>query len=1303
MVKRYIVSGLCVLILLFAQSSEATFISITTEAAVSIQGNTANIQVGVINKGDEPAYRVKINADIDGKITTGPLRDILEVDDKYTETWTASVDFKKPGTYPLILRVEYADKNLYPFTALSFINVVYQGGANSKVGGEPITSSLIDRGALSVKVKNLDNVEHKIAVRLVLPLEIATAASGKEVAVKPGSEETVFFDLKNISALPGSNYGVYSILEYEHEGRHYTNAVTGSIKIVEKKETASDIYKWPLIGVAVVLSLIVLYLSLGVRKHGAAYILHQINRLREYKHTIADLCVLLAIVGFFISYFEPKYILSPTITTGGDTASHYYTAKYLAEVLLPKGQIIGWMQGNYAGFPIFQFYFPLPFIIMAALSIVIPLQIAFKLVTILGIFLLPLSTYFSLRLLRYVFPVPIFGALFMLPFLFMEANSMWGGNILSTLAGELTYSLGFSLSILFIGLLYRGITSETHVVKNAVLIALIGLSHGYTLLFSGFASLFFLITAEDFWRKFRYLFKVHVLGFMLMGLWILPLLFNLPYTTRYNFVWIIGSLFEVFPVILLPFIAIALLGRVVAAISAVREDRGGILRLSKDSWYRLWERLDNRIYYLWFCAVMGAFFYFVAYRINVVDIRFLPFLQIFLMMVAAVELGRLVQVVRVQWLFPVALSAMVFVWVGYHEKSIKSWISWNYTGFEGKPLWPVFSSINSYLQGAASDPRVLYEHSSVHNDMGTVRIFESLPLFSGRSTMEGLYMQSSISSPFIFYIQSETSQEISCPLPDYSCSTLNLKDGMRHLRMFNVRDFIVRSDEVKAEMKRYPEFILKQSFGQYDIYELSTNENRYVTPLQYEPVLYETENWKDASYRWFKNSAINDVHVVFTKKATEDDLKRFRTVIRSEGLSGLPMIAVDTSCKVKEEIKEEEIAIKTDCINKPLLIKMSYHPNWRVEGADRVYLVSPSFMLIFPDKEDVRLKFSRAGVEYAGIGLTFAALFLVMINLPLVRENRLRRAFDEAVKALYGIMKEAVAKNRLYSYVEGNRLKVLVSVSVTGAVLAALFIWYAQGEDAGVLYAKGLRYFDQNDYAKARGVFGKIVENYPESSTTQTASYYYAITYFKEENHQKTIEAFQRLIAHYPESSWIPEAYYHIGLSHARLNNMEKAKEAYNLVIDQYPASRWAKYSRDRLSEVSSGQPERREGSLSLYNQAMKYYDAGNYEKARMLFAEVTLSDQKTKLAEYAAFFQAICLFKEQKFKRAIRKFEKIIREYPQSDYVPEAYYHIGLSYRALNNPEKAKSSFEKVIKDFPESRWTGYSEERLKEVEKAP
>lgn len=266
MVKKTVVFGiLCIVSFLFAQSSEATFISITTETTVSIQGNTANIQVSVTNKGDEPAYRVKINADIDGKITTGPLRDILDVNDKYTESLTIPVGFKRPGTYPLILHVEYADKNLYPFTALSFIDVVYQGGANSKVRGEPITSSLTDKGVLPVKVKNLDQVEHRIAVRLVLPQEITAAASEKEVIVKPGLEETVAFDLKNISALPGSNYQIFATLSYEDDQYHYTSGIGGNVYIEEEKPMLTR-YKKSTIAVAVILSLITVYIN--VRRKG---------------------------------------------------------------------------------------------------------------------------------------------------------------------------------------------------------------------------------------------------------------------------------------------------------------------------------------------------------------------------------------------------------------------------------------------------------------------------------------------------------------------------------------------------------------------------------------------------------------------------------------------------------------------------------------------------------------------------------------------------------------------------------------------------------------------------------------------------------------------------------------------------------------------------------------------------------------------------------------------------------------------------------------------------------------------------
>jgi hypothetical protein len=75
--------------------------------------------------------------------------------------------------------------------------------------------------------------------------------------------------------------------------------------------------------------------------------------------------------------------------------------------------------------------------------------VAFKLVTVAGTFLLPLTTALALRGLGYASPVPALGAVASLIFLFNEGNSMWGGNIPSTLAGEFAHSLGFASAVLF--------------------------------------------------------------------------------------------------------------------------------------------------------------------------------------------------------------------------------------------------------------------------------------------------------------------------------------------------------------------------------------------------------------------------------------------------------------------------------------------------------------------------------------------------------------------------------------------------------------------------------------------------------------------------------------------------------------------------------------------------------------------------------------------------------------------------------------------------------------------------------------
>ena len=50
--------------------------------------------------------------------------------------------------------------------------------------------------------------------------------------------------------------------------------------------------------------------------------------------------------------------------------------------------------------------------------------------------------------------------------------------------------------------------------------------------------------------------------------------------------------------------------------------------------------------------------------------------------------------------------------------------------------------------------------------------------------------------------------EASCPFPDYGCTVLNLARAERHFNLFNISDFIVISDEAKAQIRKLNNFRL---------------------------------------------------------------------------------------------------------------------------------------------------------------------------------------------------------------------------------------------------------------------------------------------------------------------------------------------------------------------------------------------------------------------------------------------------------------------------------------------------------------
>jgi len=653
--------------------------------------------------------------------------------------------------------------------------------------------------------------------------------------------------------------------------------------------------------------------------------------------------------------------------------------------LIPNGKLIGWAPGWYGGMPMFQFYFPMLFALMHAMSGLVGINVAFKIVTVLGTFMLPVCVMIAMRLFRFRFPTPAIAAMFSLLFLFMEANSMWGGNIPSTLAGEFSYSFSFALTTVFLGLLYRGITEPKrgkYILHNAVLFAFVVFSHLYTMMFAGVVSLFFMFTRKrkEFAKRFVYFFKMYGLAAMIVAWWMLPMFVNLEYSSAYNHIWNISDWKKIFPDILMPFYFFA-------AVSfgwAVRHK-------------------DKRVLYLAFTVPAAALLYKLAPYIGVVDIRFVPFIQFYPLLIAAFGIGKLCERV---WLcvdmdienavsvlkivLPLIVLGLTLLWTYNHVSFIDYWIEWNYEGFENKVLWDSYSKVNEFLEGNANDPRVVFEHSQLHNSAGTSRAFENLPLFSGRSTLEGLYMQSIATAPFTFYIQSQVSKITSCPFPGYMCASTDVTSAVPRLRMFNVQHYIARTEKVIEELNAdTTNYVHIKSISPFEIFELR-GQHSYVDVLQHEPVFFSTDSWKQASYEWFSDDRMIDTHLVFTPA-----LKDKHNLQTTDNLGNIVKTPVEgeAGCEIEEYIYNEEIRFNTTCVGKPHIIKISYYPNWQVmEGADRIWLVSPSFMLVYPTDENVRIVYAKSHAGIVGESLSYLGVVIVLFAI-FSRNQNVKRFF----------------------------------------------------------------------------------------------------------------------------------------------------------------------------------------------------------------------------------------------------------------------------------------------------------------------
>lgn len=854
------------------------------------------------------------------------------------------------------------------------------------------------------------------------------------------------------------------------------------------------------------------------------------NFLKKNKESITNIIVLILILSFLFSYFKPSLLFLKTTPTGGDTPAHNYLVGHLKNYLLPHGKLIGWAPGWWGGFPLYQYYFVMPYLTMALLSYIIPLEISFKIISILGIISLPITVFFFMKLLKFEFPIPIIASVFMLQYLFVKTHTMWGVNIYSTFAGEIAMSIAFSLMVLFLSFLYRDMEKNKFSLLTPVLYSILILTHMLPAFFAGVASAYFLITKNKkvFIKRFKLLFKIFGLAFLIASFWLVPFFAKSSLMVAFGEDWNVDFI-KSFPKETVLFVIFAIFGIIYAL-----------------------KKKDKRIYYLIFPLIALFFLYRYAYHINLVNVRFWPFIYFYLFLISAYGIGKLIKKVNANYLIPIIFLIILVILTGPSKTDVDEWFKWNYEGYESKNPWPVFKEILETVDKTPNIGRVAYDMSGDHNRFGSSRVFEAIPYFLGRPIIEGGIVNSGLSSFFTYYIQCETSPSCAGFPRIVTPTRYNFQDATKHLELFNVKYFIALNDKLKSDMAKSEEWELIKKVEKYQIYELKTNEGNYVYIPEYEPILVQTDSWRELSLKWYYNLNLIDMPLVFTKKPDSEEINRFKKlyseieivnyinenkkpnnehisnwlilgpfndkgldyeyideksvqpllgeknknrewmaissnnifialdsyfnpndyavayahtyiyspdkktavleysnddqikiwlnnelIIRDErsGISfykeknitlnkgwnslllkikeieggwsfdirvkdknnhvldeltyalskQLPKKSeelkkpIENDCLITETVSEEEVKFTTSCLEKPHIIKISYYPNWKVEGADKVYLVSPDFMLVYPNQENVRLYYGNTLPDIIGFLLSIIGIVIFLI------------------------------------------------------------------------------------------------------------------------------------------------------------------------------------------------------------------------------------------------------------------------------------------------------------------------------------
>ena len=330
---------------------------------------------------------------------------------------------------------------------------------------------------------------------------------------------------------------------------------------------------------------------------------------------------------------------------------------------------------------------------------------------------------------------------------------------------------------------------------------------------------------------------------------------------------------------------------------------------------------------------------------------------------------------------------------------LPSWSKWNFEGYERKAPsstsggYPEFYGLVEMVEAIGKDPahgcgRSMWEYGPRLEGYGTPMAPMLLPHYTDGciGSMEGLYFEASSTTPYHFLNQSALSKQPSSAQRDLPYTGFDVDLGIKQLQLMGVKYYLAFTDTAVNAAKLHPDLDEIATAGVWHMFAVA--DSPLVSPLRFEPVVYSDvhatqDEWLQPAAKFFSDPALWDVFraetgpsawaryaIPETAKLTSSEVAKRRKDAAADGglfedptLPDPPRKELPAVNVTSITSNDDSVEFDVDQIGVPVLVKVSYFPNWKVSGADGPYRVTPNLMVVIPTSTHVRLHYGYVGID----------------------------------------------------------------------------------------------------------------------------------------------------------------------------------------------------------------------------------------------------------------------------------------------------------------------------------------------------